>query len=364
LHIATTLLSRARYAGLRDEISQLALPSALANDSALDELRLLRDVSVSDDKVDQRYRELVRIDERVDDVLEDAIPADSRTQVVADIMTRLDAADATLGEDGDPRLKAKSRAIRARLTVALGLPDLLIPVDINPLDKPEIKINEPSLRPPVIKPAPNAPVQAGRPYVNLTLLPSPSAPIGNQTVTLKLFGIKADGMADDLTGKTTFTLTRSTDGYIQGNILTPIFIGTITVSASYTDDIGTRTVSGSVNHLAEKTVLPNGLQSIEIRFTGPTTVTCSASLPYKVYANYGDGTSKDVSISSTLTVSDPKLLYPGDGKVLTFCSGTQSTGSVTARYTEQGVTKAASASITVIPDASTPSNPRYPYRIY
>jgi hypothetical protein len=66
-----------------------------------------------------------------------------------------------------------------------------------------------------------------------------------------------------------------------------------------------------------------------------------------------------------MTVSDSKLLFPGDAKILTFCSGQQTTGSVTASYTEEGVTKTATVNITVIPDASTPSKGgRYPYMLY
>jgi hypothetical protein len=247
------------------------------------------------------------------------------------------------------------------LSVALGIPDVTVPIE--PEDKPEIRINEPTLRNPVIKPPTNQPTtQTGRIYQSLTLLASPSAPISGQPVTLKLFGIKSDGQADELTSKASFSLARASDGSLQGNVLTPVFIGTITINASFSDTVGSRTVSANVVHSAAKLT---GLQSIEIRFTGPTTVTCSASLPYKVFAIYADKTSKDVSISSTVTVSDSKLLFPGDGKILTFCSGQQASGTVTARYTEQGVTKTASATITVTPDASTPSpGGRYPYRIY
>jgi hypothetical protein len=362
LHIATTLLSRARYAGLRENISDLALPQALTESSSLSELRLLRDAIVNGDETDTRYRELVRIDEGVDDVLEGVDLTDGRTRVVADLMSRLDAIDVAIGEAGDDRLKNKSEAIRARLSVALGIPDITVPVE--PEDKPEIRINEPTLRNPVIKPPTNQPTtQTGRVYQSLTLLASPSAPISGQAVTLKLFGIKSDGQADELTSKASFSLARSSDGSLQGNVLTPVFIGTITIHASFSDTVGSRTVSANIVHSAAKLT---GLQSIEIRFTGPTTVTCSASLPYKVFAIYGDKTSKDVSISSTVTVSDSKLLFPGDGKILTFCSGQQASGTVTARYTEQGITKTSSAAITVTPDASTPSSPggRYPYRIY
>lgn len=364
LHIATTLLARSRYAGLREEIGSLPLPKPLTEDSALSELRLLRDSIVSADAVDTRYLELVRIDEGVDDVLAGVSLTEGRTRTVADLMTRLDAIDSALGEDGDERLKTKTKAIRSRLQVALGIPDITVPIEPDPEDKPEIRINEPTLRAPVIKAPtnPTTPNQSGRVYEKLTLLASPSAPVGGQAVTLKLFGTRADGMSDDLTSKTTFALARSGDGFIQGNILTPVYIGTITINASFTDALGTRSASASVIHSAAK--LPTGLQSIEIRFTGPTTVTCSASIPYKVYAIYGDKTTKDVTISAKMSVSDSKLLYPGDAKILTFCSGQQATGTVTASYTEAGAAKTASASITVVPDASTPSAPRYPYRIY
>ncbi|MCE9586418.1 FecR family protein [Candidatus Uhrbacteria bacterium] len=357
LHIATTLLSRSRYPALRDDSAQLALPSALAEPSSLTELRLLRDVIVKNDAIDTRYRELVRIDEGVDDVLAGVSLLDGRTRVVADLMSRLDVIDVELDKLADTRLVSKSRAIRARLMVALGIPDVTVPVEPNPEDKPPIRINEPTLTQPVIKAPTTQPTQSGRVYQSLRLLPSPSAPIGGQTVTLKLFGIKSDGQSDELTAYTSFSLARLSDGSLQGNYLTPVFMGTITVNATYRDSVGSRTVSASVVHSAPKSA--TALQSVEIRFTGPTTVTCSASVPYKVYAIYASGVSKDVSISSTITVNDPKLLYPGDGKILTFCSGQQATGTVTARYTELGVTKTATASITVTPDVLNTTKPTY-----
>lgn len=362
LHVASALLSRSRFPALQNEGSRLALPSALADDATLNDLRLIRDAVIGSSETDIRFRELVRIDEGVDDLLEGVFPAEGRTRTVADLMTRLDAADAAIGEAGDDRLKAKSKAIRARLETALGLPELTPPtIEPSPEDKPPIRINEPTLRNPVIK-APTQPNQSTRIYQTLTLLASPSAPVGGQTVTLKLFGTKSDGMSDELTSKAVFSLSRSSDGTIQGNSLTPVFIGNIVVNATFVDAQGTRTASATVTHSAPKA--PTGLQSIEIRFTGPTTVTCSTSVPYKIYAVYGDKTTRDVTISAKMTVSDPKLLYPGDQKILTFCSGVQATGTVTASYTEGGVAKTAQASITVVPDASTPSAPRYPYRIY
>lgn len=359
LHIATTLLARARYPGLRDDIANLPFAQTLTEDSSLVELRLLRDAIVASDVVDTRYRELVRIDEGVDDVLAGVSLLEGRTRVVADLMSRLDAVDSELVKLADTRLVSKSRAIRARLMVALGIPDVTIPIETTPENKPVIRINEPSLKAPVIT-APTAPTtQSGRVYQTLRLLPSTSAPVGGQTVTLKLFGIKSDGLSDELTGQATFSLARTSDGTLQGNYLTPIFIGNITVNAVYRDSVGSRTASATITHSTAK--VSTALQSIEIRFTGPTTVTCSASVPYKVYAIYGSGVSKDVSISSTVTVSDPKLLYPGDGKILTFCSGQQATGTVTARYTEQGVTKTASAAITVVPDVQNITKPGYRY---
>lgn len=364
LHIATTLLARSRYPGLREDLASLRLPSALASDSSLVELRLLRDTVVNSDDIDTRYRELVRIDEGIDDLLAGVTLTQGRTEIVADLMTRLDAVDAALGTEGDERVKEKSKAIRARLSIALGIPDVNVPVETDPNDKPDIRINEPSLRNPVIKPAPPKPeTQTGRIYLNLSLLPSNSAPVNSQIVTYKLFGVKADGQSVDITPQAALSLARPSDGYLQGTVLTPVYIGNITVNATYRDSVGSRTVSATIAHSASKVVPVSGLQSLEIRFTGPTTVTCSSSLPYKIYAIYGGGASKDVTISTRMTVSDSKLLYPGDGKILTFCPGQQATGTVTASYTEQGVTKTASASITVIPDASQPTKKggRYPY---
>lgn len=374
LHIAATLLARSRYPALRDESARLPFSTKLSGDASLNELRLLRDTVVNNNTIDLRYRELVRIDEGVDDVLAGVNLADARTRIVADLMTRLDAVDTALGNQGDARLKAKSKAIRMRLSSALGIPEMTIPTITPPEEKPIIRIDEPSLQNPVIKspvtpvpvPVPvQTPVQTPtqtqpvRIYQSLTLTPTPLAPVDGQVVTLKLFGMKSDGQSDDLTSQASFALVRASDGRLQGNLLTPIVVGTIAVSATYRDDIGTRTVLANVVHSVSKQV--TAPQSIEIRFVGPTTVTCSSSLPYKVFAIYGSGVSRDVTISSSVTVSDQKLLFPGDGKILTFCAGVQATGIVTALYTEQGITRVTSASITVIPDPATPTVPQTYY---
>ncbi len=363
LHAASSFLARARFPGLRDEISTLALPQRLTNDNSLSEIRLLRD-SVGDSTPSwEDYRELVRIDEGVDDYLEGVLPEGGRMNALADLGTRLDRMDAKLKTLDEPALNQKSAAIRARLTAALGMTPPPA-VEINPADNPGINVTEPAFKPPVLKApttkTPTTQPPVGRVYVRLSLLASPSTPIGNQAATLKLFGIRANGQAEEITSSASFYASNNSDGTMQGNIFLPILIGTINLNANYTDALGMRTVATSINHVKSGTTSKD-LSSIELRFTAPTTVTCSATLPYKVFAIYGDGSSKDVTISSRVTVSDSKLLFPGDMKILTYCSGVTATGTVTASYTEQNVTKTTNATITVVPDTGSTSKPRYRY---
>ncbi len=368
LHTIATLLARTRSS---------------ASDSAwIDELRLLRDAVINNKEIDGQYRELIRIDETVDDLLGGTGLPGARTHIIANLMARLDAVDAKIGQQGDARLKAKSKAVRIRVSSILGLVEAPVPVpapiEIAPENKPIIRINEPSIQNPVLRPpttnpkpaptpapapapAPVTPPQVVRDYETLSLVATPSVSIGSQTMKIKLFGTKADGQVDDLTSQSTFALANPTDGQLQGTIVMPILVGTITIHGSFRDAVGTRTVSTSITHSQPKQAIT--LQSIEIRLMSPTTVTCSASLPYKVFAIDGAGGEKDVTIFSTVSVSDQTLLFASNGSIMTFCAGQQTPGIVTAHYTELGVTKTASVTITVVPDPATPNKPSY-YFIY
>lgn len=372
LNLLVTMLSRLRQTGMQNQAESF-LSKQLAKDEIIEDLRLLRDAA-DVTGVDQIFQELIQIDEAVGDFVSGVMPPEGRANFLGKILTRLDAVDNRIAQKNDNRYLKKSQAIRMRLLKALESSRPEPVVEINPSEKPEITINEPTLQNPVIKAPtkntatqppqtqPTQPTQAQpaisqpvRTYEVLSLSPSPISSIGGQTVTLKLFGTKADGVTDELTAQAAFSLARSTDGTLQRNILTPSFLGSIVVNAAFVDAQGSRSVSATIFHSAPR--ISNELQSIEIRFTGPTTVTCSASLPYKIIATYGDKTTNDVTISTKISVSDPKLLYPGDQKILTFCSGVQSSGVVTGAYTENGMTKSVQATITVIPDPATPSAP-------
>lgn len=378
-----TLLTRMRLLGMGNQMSQV-LPRSLATDSTLDELRLLRDLTSEQTDVDRLYRELLQIDEDVDDIVQGIVSRQERATAEEKIRARLDLIDRRIADKGDDRYAKKSKAIRARLLNAGEAPVIEPIITIDVQDKTEVIVNEPTLQNPIIKaptkpttpptisptalpttlptPIELAPNQPTRIYESLSILPSPLAPKDGQSVTLKMFGKKSDGTSDELTSQTLFSLARASDGVIQGNILTPKYVGNITVIATFSDAQGSRTVSVTIVHSA--TQMTNALQAIEIRFIGPTTVTCSTSIPYKIYAIYGNQSSSDVTISSKISVSDTKLLYPGDQKILTFCSGVQASGAMTATYTEDGITKSAQATITVVPDAPTPSAPsnRFQYQ--
>lgn len=344
LHAASTLFNRTRL-----------------SPATVQALRGLRDALGKGDASNVEYRGLVHIDEAIDDYLNDNLDGGNKAQAASALINRIEQAEQEIKDKNvnDTRLTEKTKALRKRLADALGiapqdLPKPEEPVLVPGAVKPSVRsVNDPTLNPPVIKQAPTS-----RTYLRIQLLPSPSSVAVGSPVALKLFGVKADGQADDLSSQTTFSVSAGT---LSGSILTPTAVGSITASGSFTDSEGTRTASASVTVTKPTAASGAILKSLAVVLTGTNTVACGSAFPFKVMGTYSDGTTKDVTIMSSNTSSDPKMLYVGQGTAASSCpSDQQITVSIMSSVTDKSGTQTASTDIIIMRDPNgTKSCPAY-----
>ncbi|KAA0207075.1 hypothetical protein EDM68_00585 [Candidatus Uhrbacteria bacterium] len=341
--VHAALSARLRERGTEAFASELAYRRALADPS----------------EAARAYLDALMLDERIDDAVlrEERRNPDALGRLAQDIgifETRIESLNAT--ETEKEGLRDKAAALRKRLEYVLGLsrPEPGPEPVPEPVPQPiqGRQIPDPAQpTPPILKPAeePVTPTQTPTLYARFSLLAAPSIVDIGQPVRLTLYGITAEGRADDLTASATFSSGRASDGSFDGNLFTPAVAGTITLYGAYADASGTRTASASITVRAPQA--DTGLKDVRISFTGPTTLPCSGRSSFKVIATYGDGRTQDVTMLARLTVSDPKLIYANnEGTLLTFCAAETSTATLTASYTEREVTRGASATITVEPE--------------
>lgn len=370
----STIKSRLELAGAKSILlrGELHATASLFNrtkfgpDAVID-FRGVRDILASQDEPQRVYLNLVRVDEGIDDYLFGAIEEGKKIEVATALINRLEEAESEITEKQlDPRLVKKAQAVRERLADAFGISPEGSDPSTDSSNKTEIRIDEPTLNRPVLKPAPKpapAPTTAptSRIYLRLQLLASPSTVAVGQPVKLSLYGVKADGQAEDITSQAIFVLANPSSGSLTSSIFTPSVEGTASINAAYKDAQGTRTASASVT-VKNQQIQGVQLKSIAYQTTSPTTLACGGTVPFKIMGTYTDGKTKDVTIQSKFSVSDSKLLFAEQGKIMTFCPSTaEATGTVTASVTENGITKTAVISITVLRDPNSGSG-GYRYR--
>lgn len=315
--------------------------------------RDLRSVLIEPGAARQAYLETVAIDDRIDDWLATE-PARRSPDSVKDLRNAVEVFDGGIDRlyvtsDEKSGLHRRAEALRKRLDYLATLEATpVVPVDVpQPVQGTQIP-DTAKPQPSVLKPAYKATSLPS--YQRLVLLADVIQPLVGQKVKLTLFGVTAAGQTDDLTARALFSAGRSGDGYFSGNIFTPVVAGSMTLNARFTDNSGTRTASTVITARASSQPV-TGLKSISIQFTGPTTLACSGRAPFKIFALDENGSSKDVTLLSAFAVSNPNLIFASDGAVLSFCAAKLSTATLTATYTENKVTRTASAVITVDPGA-------------
>ncbi len=300
------------------------------------------------------YLDAVDIDDRIDDLIQR--PVLDRTSIeIGELRAVVDAFDRRIAqlevsEAERTGLGRKAQALRKRLEVIGEALPSATPIEVpQPTQGTQIPdVAKPT--PTVIKPAPTTQSTVTT-YQRYTLLPSNSQPSVGQPVRLSMFGTTASGQTDDLTAKTIFSVAMGGQGSLSGNVFTPSVAGTIKLNGVFTDPGGAHAASASITVKTVTQTPVTGYQSLSIVFSGATTLACSGRSTFKVYANYGDGTRKDVTLMSSISVSDPKLIYANnDGVLMSFCAAIETTATLNATYREGQISKSASATITVTPE--------------
>jgi hypothetical protein len=119
---------------------------------------------------------------------------------------------------------------------------------------------------------------------------------------------------------------------------------TVTITARYTYRENTMTATKSVtivNVSGAKT-----LNSLSV--TGPSSVNGGATASYIATAAFSDGSSQNVTASSTWTVSSSAATISSSGVLTATRVTTNQTVTVTARYSSGGVSRTATRSVTIV----------------
>lgn len=346
-------------------------------------LQAWRRTLFSGNPVEAFYIQIIELDEEVDvailpGTLAEALRArpdtiQSLRKRLADLELSLEK-QGNIDEAGKQSLRSRMEAIEERLDINLQpaapavVPDqtptsttpilTVPPITTKPGTKPTAQPSQPSQpTQPSSQPTQPSPAQptAQPVYAKVTLFATPTTVnIGNR-VSLRMMATRPDGTSEDVTGRTSFSAGRPTDGSVSENIFIPSQAGSPTLFGVLMDNGVSQVASTVVN--VGKGAAAKTFTSIALRVP-ITSAPCNTRLSYTVIANYADGTSQDVTISSSMSVSDPKILLFSGDQLFTGCSNVQTTASLFASYTENGVNKTASQAITVIPDQNTgPSKP-------
>ncbi|MGB9679534.1 MAG: S8 family serine peptidase, partial [Minisyncoccia bacterium] len=140
---------------------------------------------------------------------------------------------------------------------------------------------------------------------------------------LAVNAVYTDGSKEDITNKTVFETVYGNSVTLDKNIVTAIEVGDTTIKATYEDKsveikvVVSEAVSVGITVDPSKIVIPAGkIQEI------------------KVYDNYSDGTSKDVTENASITINNPKTAYYDNGKVVGVLKGN---ATLTAIYNNSSV---------------------------
>jgi len=131
--------------------------------------------------------------------------------------------------------------------------------------------------------------------------------------SFQLTEIFSNGSSQDQTANTTFTVSDSSIATMQGNVLTAIAPGTVTVTAAY--DSTSDTAMITVNAVP---VITTGI--VLSPKTGQLIV--GGTQNFQLVENLSDGTSRDQTANATFTVSDPTIATMQNNKLTAIAPGT------------------------------------------
>lgn len=149
--------------------------------------------------------------------------------------------------------------------------------------------------------------------------------------------------------------TTSSTPPITTKVPTPTTTPTPKTTTSSTTPVSPPPASTSTTTLPPPPTPPAAtLSSLMIQLGGSSTVGCNATISYRVYALYSNGTNQDVTLTAKADTTDSTILVVRSaGTAVSMCPNTASLASLQAGYTEGGVSKTASVGITVDPQAAT-----------
>jgi hypothetical protein len=180
-------------------------------------------------------------------------------------------------------------------------------------------------------------------YVTLSLTASPAAPVVGDTVTLKAFAETLQGKKTDVTAMTKFNLTGS--ARLNGPTIYTVTPGTLTLSGEYTVDSTVLSARLYLNVKAKAITL----QKIRLVPNGSTTLGYGQELPLTVFADYSDGTARDVTAQTTFSSSNLLLGFLTGS--LFHAASNSGTARVGATYAEAGKTVTAYLDLVIQPRA-------------
>jgi hypothetical protein len=224
-------------------------------------------------------------------------------------------------------------------------------IDTNPIDN-----NQPDLTPepePVVTPEPmpepqpqpepivTQPTALDLQRIQLFAQPNPVNVGGVSSFYVK--GYKKDGTEMDVTGNASFEQIGSL-GTLSGSRFQANRVGSVTIIARVFDNGQEFTSQVSL-----RIIEPLSLDYLEVSGNGSAQVYQGDTRQLSVIAHYTNGEIKTVTSASSYSVSNSQV---GTMSGSLFRAGFNGTGwvSVTAQYTEEGVTKQGEVSFEVIPD--------------
>lgn len=243
-------------------------------------------------------------------------------------------------------LKAREGAIRIRLQTAL-VPPPAPPLDDGSATSTSATTSTQSTTPTTPgrpkPPTPGTPVPPVNeaPWDIVTLSAQPNPVFVGSSAQLRVTGSRNDGSTGDLTSRASFVMIGSL-GSLNGPTYTATKAGSVTVEATVMDN--------GVAKKARTTIQVNDavkLSLIDILPQGSTTVYQGQTVSLVVRATYSSGLTAIVTSKATWGTSDANIGSAANGVFTAWING-QGVVTITATYTEDGVTKSNSIPLTVI----------------
>lgn len=302
------------------------------------------------------YRDAIGIDDRIDDYLFGPSTGDSRSKDGKELLFDLAAFIEDLEHNGDlsvparEQLRKKGEALGYRLGFDTFTPESDHTFSDALVGGDETSTQETTEQNPATGAVnPDGTTTNERRFNAFQFYATPMKASIGEPIRMSLYGITPDGVALNVSEEAVFSTGMTSAGEIQGNYFYPAQTGEIALYAVVNDAGMEKRLSLTVT-VESATVQDTGISDVQFEFQGPTTLICGASVPFKVMAKYIDGSSKDVTIMSKESVSDPNLIHVQDDRVLAYCAPQTASAEVYATYEEGGKRFTAVGVITIEPE--------------